>query len=59
MVEGLCFKCKKKVGISAPKEISLKNNRKAVSGTCPVCNAKVYTFAGRSTEVRATNRNRK
>ncbi|HXY74993.1 MAG TPA: DUF5679 domain-containing protein [Dehalococcoidales bacterium] len=59
MVDGFCFKCKKKMGINAPKEISLKNNRKAISGTCPVCNAKIYTLTRSATGVRTIDRTRK
>jgi hypothetical protein len=43
-VQAYCFRCKKKVGINSPKEVKLRNKKKAVAGNCPVCNAKVYTF---------------
>ncbi|HXX59116.1 MAG TPA: DUF5679 domain-containing protein [Dehalococcoidales bacterium] len=59
MVEGFCFKCKKKVGINSPTEMSMKNNRKAIAGTCPICNAKVYTFGRSSTAVRVSDRTRR
>jgi len=59
MVEGFCFRCKKKVGINSPREFNMKNYKKAVSGNCPVCNAKVYTFARGSTAVRDTDRTKK
>lgn len=42
MVEGYCVKCKKKVEIKDPEEVTMKNNRPAVRGTCPVCGTKIY-----------------
>lgn len=39
-----CVKCKKKVEIKNPKKVTLKNGRKAISGTCPNCGTKVYVF---------------
>ena len=36
-VKGYCVKCKKKQTMDAPKEVTLKNKRKAVSGKCPNC----------------------
>jgi RNase P subunit RPR2 len=59
MAEGYCFKCKKKVVLNAPKSVILKNERKAVSGTCPVCNAKVYTFGRTANDVRNTDQTKK
>jgi len=37
-----CVKCKKKVEITNPENVTLKNNRKAVKGTCSVCGTKVF-----------------
>lgn len=42
--EGFCVKCRKKVKIQNPQIVTLKNNRKAVVGTCPICGTKVYRF---------------
>jgi hypothetical protein len=42
MSQAYCFKCKKKVDIKGEKNVSLKNGRPAVSGTCPVCGTKVF-----------------
>jgi len=39
-----CVKCKKKVEIKDPKEVTMKNGRKAMSGTCPKCGTKVFSF---------------
>ena len=41
-MEGYCVKCKKKVLIKNPKEVTLKNGRKATQGTCPKCGTKVF-----------------
>lgn len=37
-----CMKCRKKVEIRNPKQITLKNGRPAVQGVCPVCGTKVF-----------------
>lgn len=47
MAEGFCVKCKKKVEIKDAKETTLKNGRKAISGTCPTCGTKIFRFMGK------------
>ncbi|MDM8001117.1 MAG: DUF5679 domain-containing protein [Dehalococcoidia bacterium] len=42
MAQAYCVKCKKKVQISNAKQVTLKNKRPAVSGTCPSCGTKVF-----------------
>ena len=42
MATAYCFKCKKKVEIKNPKQITLKNNRLAVKSVCPNCGTKVF-----------------
>ncbi len=42
MVEGYCVKCKKKVTIKNPEQVTLKNGRPAVRGTCPETGSTVY-----------------
>ena len=37
-----CMKCRKKVEIKNPKQITLKNKRPAVEGVCSVCGTKVF-----------------
>ena len=37
-----CVKCKKKVEIKGAKQVTLKNKRPAVSGSCPSCGTKVF-----------------
>jgi DNA-directed RNA polymerase subunit RPC12/RpoP len=40
--QGYCLKCKKKVEIQNPQNITMKNGRPAISGTCPVCGTKIF-----------------
>ena len=42
MATAYCMKCKKKVEIKDPKQITLKNGRPAVQGVCSVCGTKVF-----------------
>jgi DNA-directed RNA polymerase subunit RPC12/RpoP len=42
--QGYCMKCKKKVDIKNAAKRTLKNGRKAMSGTCPKCSTKVFRF---------------
>jgi RNase P subunit RPR2 len=42
MVEAFCVKCKAKREIKNPKQVTLKNGRPAVQGTCPVCGTKIF-----------------
>ena len=42
MATAYCVKCRKKVEIKNPKQVTLKNNRPAVQGVCPVCGTKVF-----------------
>ncbi len=39
-----CVKCKKKVNVEKPQEVTLKNGKKAIRGTCPYCKGTVYVF---------------
>ena len=42
MAQAYCMKCRTKREIKSPKQVTLKNKRPAVSGTCPVCKTKVF-----------------
>jgi len=42
MATAYCMKCRKKVEIRNPKQITLKNNRPATQGVCSVCGTKVF-----------------
>jgi NAD-dependent SIR2 family protein deacetylase len=41
-MQAYCMKCRKKVEISNPKVIKMKNGRPATQGTCPKCKTKVF-----------------
>ena len=44
MVEAYCVKCKKKVEIQSPEEVTLKNGKPAVKGKCPDCGTGVFAI---------------
>lgn len=46
MVQGYCVKDRKMVEMKDPKQITLKNGRPAVQGTCPECGTKVTKIGG-------------
>jgi len=46
MVEAYCVKCKAKQQMKDPKEVTMKNGRKAATGTCPVCSTKMFKIGG-------------
>ncbi|MCD6590725.1 MAG: hypothetical protein J7K72_02005 [Candidatus Aenigmarchaeota archaeon] len=46
MVEAYCVKCRKKVEIKNPQNVTLKNGKKAVKGVCPNCGTKVFKIGG-------------
>lgn len=41
-MEAYCFKCRTKREIKNPSNVTLKNGRPAIQGTCPVCGTKVF-----------------
>jgi uncharacterized Zn finger protein (UPF0148 family) len=41
---GFCVKCRKKTEIKDAQEVTLKNGRKALKGSCPFCGTPVYVF---------------
>ena len=42
MATAYCMKCRKRVEIKNPEQITLKNKRPAVQGVCPTCETKVF-----------------
>ena len=42
MATAYCMKCRKKVEIKHPQQITLKNKRPAVQGICPFCGTRVF-----------------
>lgn len=43
-MEGYCTKCKTKREMKNPKQVTLKNGRTAMTGTCAVCGTKMFKF---------------
>ncbi|MFQ5951378.1 MAG: DUF5679 domain-containing protein [Candidatus Geothermarchaeales archaeon] len=48
MAEAYCVKCRTKRTMSGASEQILKNQRKALVGSCPVCGTKLVRFLGRA-----------
>ncbi|HSW43322.1 MAG TPA: DUF5679 domain-containing protein [Patescibacteria group bacterium] len=46
MAEAYCVKCKAKREVKNPQNITMKNGKPALSGTCPVCGTKVFKIGG-------------
>ena len=42
MSSAYCMKCKKKVEIKNPEQVTLKNGRPATQGVCLLCGTKVF-----------------
>jgi len=42
MATAYCVKCRAKVEIRNPRNVTLKNKRPAVKGVCPRCGTKVF-----------------
>jgi len=42
MTTAYCVKCRTKREIKDPQEVTLKNGRPAVKGTCPECGTKMF-----------------
>ena len=42
MTEGYCVKERKKVEIKDPQQVTMKNGRPAIQGTCPDCGTKIF-----------------
>lgn len=45
-VEAYCVKCKRKRLMENPKQMTMKNGRKAVKGTCPKCGSGMFRIGG-------------
>ncbi len=43
-VEAYCVKCKTKRIMKNPKEVTTKNGRRMMKGTCPVCGTTLNKF---------------
>jgi hypothetical protein len=42
VAEGYCVKERKKVEIKDPQQVTMKNGRPAIQGTCPDCGTKIF-----------------
>jgi RNase P subunit RPR2 len=47
-MQAYCVKCKSKKEMENEKEVTFKNGRLAISGTCPVCGTKMFRIKGNS-----------
>jgi RNase P subunit RPR2 len=47
-VEAYCVKCKAKVEVKDPQEVTMKNGRPAISGICSVCGTKVFKIKSKT-----------
>ena len=45
-VQGYCVKCKSKRMMKDPKEVTMKNGKKAKTGTCEKCGTKMFRIGG-------------
>jgi hypothetical protein len=44
MTEAYCVKCKKKTEMKDAHEVTMKNGRTALKGTCAICGTAVQSF---------------
>jgi hypothetical protein len=44
--EAYCVKCREKREIKDPQEVTMKNGRPAIKGTCPVCGTGLFRLLG-------------
>lgn len=44
--EAYCVKCREKREIKDPQEVTMKNGRPALKGTCPVCGTGLFRLLG-------------
>ena len=46
MAEAYCVKDKRKVEIKTPQQVTMKNGKPALKGTCPICGSSVFRIGG-------------
>ena len=44
--QAYCVKCKAKRDMKNEKQVTMKNGRSAISGTCSVCDTKMFKIGG-------------
>jgi Domain of unknown function (DUF5679) len=47
MTQAYCVKERKKRDLSHPREVTFKNGRKALQGTCASCGTKLFKILGK------------
>lgn len=47
MTEGFCVRCRKMVEMKDEENVTYKNKRNAIRGTCPECGTKVFKTVSR------------
>lgn len=47
-MQAYCVKCKGKKEVTDPKEVVMKNKRKAVKGKCPDCGTSMFCILGKA-----------
>jgi len=47
-MEGYCVKCKAKREIKGGAEVTMKNGRKAMKGSCPNCGTGMFRILGKA-----------
>lgn len=47
MVEGYCVKCKAKREIKGATQVTMKNGKPAMKGTCPKCGTGMYRIGAK------------
>jgi hypothetical protein len=45
--EAYCVKCREKREVKDPKDVTMKNGRNAIQGTCGVCGTKLFRMVGK------------
>ncbi len=47
MAQAYCVKCKAKKEMNEPKQVTMKNGRKAMKGKCPSCGTSMFCILGK------------
>lgn len=47
MADGYCVKCKAKQEMKGSSEVTMKNGRRALKGTCPACGTGMFKILGK------------
>jgi hypothetical protein len=52
--QAYCVKCKTKRDMKNEKQVTMKNGRGALSGTCSVCDTKMFKIGGGSSKAKVS-----